>query len=74
MNIRFRNMIITSIRRRRKEIARVSVVAFLAAFFVMATLLFQDNVDSYQQQENKLNYGEWFLCNRSYCQVYQTFK
>lgn len=61
MNIRFRNMIITSIRRRKKEISRVSIIAFLAAFFVMATLLFQNNVDSYQQQENKLNYGEWFL-------------
>jgi len=62
MKHRFRNMIFTSIKRRKKDISRVSLVAFLAAFFVMVTLLFQDNVDSYQQRENRQNYGDWFLC------------
>lgn len=61
MKNKFILVMYTSIRRRKRTIRRVSIVAFFASFFVLLTLLYQDNMDLYQNRANQLKYGEWFL-------------
>lgn len=48
----FRNMVWMSISRRKKDVRRVSLIAFLAAAFIMGTLRFQESMDLYQNRAN----------------------
>lgn len=54
-------MIITGMRRRRKEIRYVSIVTFISAFFVAGILLFQTIMNGYIMERNYENYGNWIL-------------
>lgn len=47
--------------RRKKEIRHMRVMTGLIVMFLALTLLFQDNMKSYQMEINFQNYGEWFL-------------
>lgn len=49
------------IQRRKKEIRFMKVMTGLAVLFLALTLLFQDNMNKYQQEMNFQNYGEWFF-------------
>lgn len=55
------NMVLTSIKRRKKDIRYVSVVTFIAVFFVMGINLFQDIMNQYVMEQNYKNYGDWIL-------------
>ena len=48
-------------KRRKKEVRHMRVMAGLTVFFLAVTLLFQDNMSSYQMEMNYRDYGKWFL-------------
>lgn len=51
----------TGMKRRKKEVRHMKVLAGLSVIFLALTLLFSENMKSYQQEINFHNYGEWFL-------------
>lgn len=51
----------TGIRRRKKEIRFMRIMAGLMCFFLAMVLLFQDNMNRYQMEMNYDNYGEWMI-------------
>lgn len=48
-------------KRRKKEIRHMRAMAGLSVFFMVLTLIFQDNMEKYQMEMNYNRYGEWFL-------------
>lgn len=54
-------MILLSIRRRRKEIRYVSIVTFVAAFFMAGIILFQEAMNWLVMEQNYQNYGNWVI-------------
>lgn len=48
-------------KRRKKEVRHVKVMAGLSVIFLALTLLFSENMKSYQLEINFHNYGEWFM-------------
>ena len=48
-------------KRRKKEIRHMRAMAGLTVFFLVLTLIFQDNMEKYQMEMNYNRYGEWFL-------------
>lgn len=48
-------------RRRKKEVLRMKIMAGLMVLFLALTLLFQDNMNHYQMEMNYRNYGEWLI-------------
>lgn len=48
-------------KRRKKEIRHMRAMAGLTVFFMVLTLIFQDNMEKYQMEMNYNRYGEWFL-------------
>ncbi len=57
----FSKMIFQGLKRRKKEIRYVSVVTFIAVFFMTAITLFQEIMDNYLMETNYQNYGDWVL-------------
>ena len=54
-------MILISIRRRRKEMRYVSIVTFVAAFFMGGIILFQEAMNWLVMEQNCQNYGNWVI-------------
>lgn len=50
------------LRRRKKETRRMRMIAAMAALFLAAALLLQDNLKVCQRQINYQRYGEWMFC------------
>ena len=55
------NMILLSIRRRKKDIRYVSIVTFTAVFFMAGILLLQEMLNRFVLERNYRNYGEWVV-------------
>ncbi|MBE5964219.1 MAG: ABC transporter permease [Lachnospira sp.] len=55
----FFNDIITSMKRRRKEMRLILAIVFIATFFMNGIVLFQKNAETYTFEYNKNVYGEW---------------
>ena len=49
------------LRRRRKEVRRLSFMMGLAVFLTAFVLLFQDNINAYVMQNNYRDYGRWLF-------------
>jgi len=49
-------------KRRKKEVRNMKMMAMLSVIFLSMTLLFSENMKSYQQEMNFHAYGEWFFC------------
>ncbi len=47
------------LKRRKKEVRRMRVMTCLAVFFLVFTLLLQDNLNAYRMQANYMNFGTW---------------
>ncbi len=50
-------------KRRRKQIYRITIMAFLISVFVCASILYHSQMSAYQRQADYKNYGKWFLCS-----------
>lgn len=48
-------------KRRKKEVRHMKIMAALTVFFLALTLLFQDNMSNYQMEMNYRDYGAWFM-------------
>lgn len=55
------NMFLLSIRRRKKEIRYVSVVTFIAVFFLSGIMLLQDIMNRFVMEQSYQNYGGWTI-------------
>ena len=55
------DLISVSRRRRRKELVRVSLIVFLVSFFLAAFLLYQSQMEEYENQRNIRLCGGWIL-------------
>ena len=49
-------------KRRKREVRNMKVMAMLSVVFLSMTLLFSENMKSYQQEMNFHAYGEWIFC------------
>lgn len=47
------------LKRRKKEVRRMRVMTCLAVFFLVFTILLQDNLNSFQKELNDRKYGSW---------------
>lgn len=57
----FFQMMMKSIRRRKRELRYVSAVTFIAVLFLTSVSVFQNTMDQYVTVTNYENYGEWIL-------------
>lgn len=60
MNL-FLKLTVTGLKRRKREMRYVSIVAFIAVFFMSSVTLFQTILDRYLMETNYQNYGDWVL-------------
>ena len=54
-------MILTGMKRRKKDISFVSIVTFVAVLFMTGITLFQNIMNEYVYQTNLHNYGDWIV-------------
>ena len=57
----FFQMMMKSIRRRKRELRYVSAVTFIAVLFLTSVSVFQNTMEQYVTVKNYENYGEWIL-------------
>lgn len=57
----FFQMMMKSIRRRKRELRYVSAVTFIAVLFLTSVSVYQNTMDQYVTVTNYENYGEWIL-------------
>lgn len=57
----FLKLTVTGLKRRKREMRYVSIVAFIAVFFMSSVTLFQTIMDRYLMETNYQNYGDWVL-------------
>lgn len=56
-----RKMILTSMKRRKKEVQYVSIVTFVSVLFLAGIMLFQSIMNHYIFQKNLSIYGDWVV-------------
>ena len=54
-------MVLKGMKQRRKEIRYVSIVTFVAVFFMAGIMLFQNMMNAYIFDKNLYNYGDWVV-------------
>lgn len=57
----FGTMAIRSMKRRKKELRYVAAATFIAALFLSGMGLFQNIMNHYVREVNRMNYGNWIL-------------
>ncbi len=60
------DLIRVSRKRRKKQLIRITVMAFLVSFFSSAVLLYHSQMEEYEHQRNMHLYGKWILCRQSW--------
>lgn len=57
----FFQMVMKSMKRRKRELRYVSAATFIAVLFLTSVSVFQNTMDQYVTVTNYENYGEWIL-------------
>ena len=60
------DLIRVSRRRRKRELIRVSIIVFIVNFFLAAFLLYQSQMEEYENQRNIRLCGSWILEQSGY--------
>ena len=59
------NLLMTGLRRRKKEWRAVLIVTLIASFFMAGVLMFQNILQAYVREWDKTHYGDWFCASDS---------
>ncbi len=59
-----KSLFIKGVVRRKKEIRRMRIMTCIAVFFLVFTLLLQDNLNAFQKEMNDRKYGSWSCAAR----------
>ena len=54
-------LLLCGMKRRRKDIAYIVLVSFIATFFMSGVLMFQSILDAYVTEKNRDTYGDWVI-------------